>query len=94
MCGFESWEYKPKILSLLIDLYVIERLCVELYVIIFYYYSYWGETESTWLSGHYWPIVAAPDNGLWWLWSNQWNEGWQGKPKYSGKTCPAPLCPP
>jgi hypothetical protein len=23
----------------------------------------------------------------WWLWSNQWNENWQGKPKYLEKTC-------
>jgi hypothetical protein len=34
-----------------------------------------------------WPIVPAPsDNvdGEFW-----WNEDWQGKPKYSGKTCPS-----
>jgi hypothetical protein len=24
-----------------------------------------------------------------WLWSNWWNEDWQGKPKYSEKTCPS-----
>jgi hypothetical protein len=23
------------------------------------------------------------------LWSNWWNENWQGKPKYSEKTCPS-----
>jgi hypothetical protein len=23
------------------------------------------------------------------LWSNWWNEDWQGKPKYSEKTCPS-----
>jgi hypothetical protein len=40
-----------------------------------------------------WPIVPAPDD-RWWLWSNRWNENWQGKPKYSEKTCPMPLCPP
>jgi hypothetical protein len=25
----------------------------------------------------------------WWLWSNWWDEDWQGKPKYSKKTCPS-----
>jgi hypothetical protein len=34
-----------------------------------------------------WPIVPAPDDRLWWLWSNQWNENWQRKPKYSERTC-------
>jgi hypothetical protein len=43
---------------------------------------------------HFWPIVAAPDDRWGWLWSNWWNEDWQGKPKYSEKTAPAPLCPP
>jgi hypothetical protein len=42
---------------------------------------------STWYCGHYWPIVAAPDDRWWWLWSNWWNEAWQGKPKYSENTC-------
>jgi hypothetical protein len=28
------------------------------------------------------------------MYSNWWNEDWQGKPKYSEKTRPAPLCPP
>jgi hypothetical protein len=35
-----------------------------------------------------WPIVAATeDRWWWWLWSNRWNANWQGKPKYSEKTC-------
>jgi hypothetical protein len=42
------------------------------------------------------PILAyvpAPDDRWWWLWSNWWNKDWQGKPKYSEKTCPsANLC--
>jgi hypothetical protein len=37
----------------------------------------------------YWPIVSAPDDRRWWLWRNWWNEDWQGKPKYSEKTCPS-----
>jgi hypothetical protein len=38
---------------------------------------------------HFWPIVPAPDDKWGWLWSNWWNEDWQGKPKYSEKTCPS-----
>jgi hypothetical protein len=38
---------------------------------------------------HFWPIVPAPDDRWGWLWSNWWNEYWQGKPKYSQKTCPS-----
>jgi hypothetical protein len=37
--------------------------------------------------GRYWPIVPAPDDRWRWLWRNWWNEDWQGKPKYSEKTC-------
>jgi hypothetical protein len=39
--------------------------------------------------GHFWPFVSAPDDRWGWLWSNWWNEDWQGKPKYSDKTCPS-----
>jgi hypothetical protein len=35
-----------------------------------------------------WPIVPDPDDRWWWMWSSRWNENWQGKPKYSEKTCP------
>jgi hypothetical protein len=51
----------------------------------------WDWRESTWYCGHYWPIVQAPDDRWWWLWSNWWNENWQGKPKYSEKTCPSAI---
>jgi hypothetical protein len=46
----------------------------------------WGETESTWYVGHYWPIVPALDD-TWWVWSSWWNKNWQRKPKYLEKTC-------
>jgi hypothetical protein len=36
-----------------------------------------------------WPIVPAPDDRWWWVWSSRWNENWQRKPKDSGKTCPS-----
>jgi hypothetical protein len=40
------------------------------------------------MSATKWPIVPAPDD-RWWAWSSRWNENWQGKPKYSEKTCPS-----
>jgi hypothetical protein len=43
----------------------------------------------SWYCGHYWPTVPAPDDRWGWLWRNTWNEDWQGKPKYSEKTCPS-----
>jgi hypothetical protein len=41
--------------------------------------------------GHYWPSVPALDDRWWRLWRNWWNEDWQGKPKYSEKTCPSAI---
>jgi hypothetical protein len=38
-----------------------------------------------------WPIVPAPDDRWWWMFSSWWNENWQGKPKYSEKTCPSTI---
>jgi hypothetical protein len=51
------------------------------------------QTGSTWHRCHLLSYCASPG----WLWGwriIRWNEDWQGKPKYSEKTCPAPLCPP
>jgi hypothetical protein len=39
--------------------------------------------------GHFWHIVPALDDRWGWLWSNWWNEDWQGKPKCSEKTYPS-----
>jgi hypothetical protein len=36
-----------------------------------------------------WPIVPAPDDRCWCVWSSRWNKNWQGKRKYSEKTCPS-----
>jgi hypothetical protein len=49
----------------------------------------WSGTKPTRYCGQFWPIVQAPDDRWGWLWSNRWNEDWQGKPKYSEKTCPS-----
>jgi hypothetical protein len=53
------------------------------------HYDQWGGTKSTGYCGHFWPIVQAPDDRWGWLWSNWWNEDWQGKLKYLEKTCPS-----
>jgi hypothetical protein len=34
-----------------------------------------------------WPIVPTPCDRWWWVWSSRWIENWQGKRKYSEKTC-------
>jgi hypothetical protein len=41
-----------------------------------------------WDCGHYWPIVPAPDDRWWWLWSNWWDEDWLGN--RSTRRQPAP----
>jgi hypothetical protein len=33
-------------------------------------------------------IVLDPDDRRWCMWTGRWIEGWQGRPKYSEKTCP------
>jgi hypothetical protein len=55
----------------------------------FFSFLGWGEAESTWYCGHYWPIVPAPVDRWWWLWRSRWNENWQEKRKYWEKTCPS-----
>jgi hypothetical protein len=55
---------------------------------------WWGGVGWDWVhlvtSATVWPIVPTPDDRWWWwLCSNQWNAKWQGKPKYSEKTCPS-----
>jgi hypothetical protein len=47
-----------------------------------HFFYLWG--CDFWYCGHYWPTDRR-----WWLWRNWWNEDWQGKPKYSEKTCPS-----
>jgi hypothetical protein len=40
-----------------------------------------------------WPLVPVPVDGRWcWAWSSRWND-WQGKSKYSEKTCPGAALP-
>jgi hypothetical protein len=55
-----------------------------------FFFFWWGGTYVTRYCGHFWPIVQ-PDDRWGWLWSNWWNGDWQGKPKYSEKTCPSAI---
>jgi hypothetical protein len=50
----------------------------------------WGEVRLSPLgmSASNWPIVPAPDD-RWWVWTSRWSENYQGKEKYSEKTCPS-----
>jgi hypothetical protein len=50
------------------------------------------QAGSTRHVGHWMAYCTCP-GWLWWG-RNWWNEDWQGTPKYSEKTSPAPLCPP
>jgi hypothetical protein len=63
------------------------------YFFIFFYNSHGVRLGPLGTAATVWPIIPAPDNRWWWLWSNRWNVNCQGKPKYSEKTCPiATLC--
>jgi hypothetical protein len=59
------------------------------YVFLYYYY-WWGGTTSLGSAATsgllYKPQMTDEDD----FWSNWWNIDWQGKPKYSEKTCPSP----
>jgi hypothetical protein len=35
-----------------------------------------------------WPVLPAPVDKWWWMWSIRWLENWQEEQKYSEKTCP------
>jgi hypothetical protein len=45
----------------------------------------WIPTGSTWHVGHQLAYCTFP--GWLWGWRIWWNDDWQGKPKYSVKTC-------
>jgi hypothetical protein len=65
--------------------------CTHTFDFFFLNFLGFSETQSTWHIAHYWPIVPAPDDGWWWVWSSQW-EGWQGKQTYSDEICAVPRC--
>jgi hypothetical protein len=55
----------------------------------FFSYYWWGGTKSLGTaatSGLLYKPQMIDEDGFW---SNWWNNDWQGKPKYSEKTCPS-----
>jgi hypothetical protein len=68
------------------NMWKAEYLKPNFFNFYFFNFSGWAETESTWYCGHYLAYCTSPG---WWVWSSRCNENWQGKPKYSEKTCPS-----
>jgi hypothetical protein len=54
----------------------------------FFYFSHGVRLIPLGTAATVWPMVPAPDDRWGWWWSNRWNANWQGKLKYSNKTCP------
>jgi hypothetical protein len=54
---------------------------------LFFSFLRWGETESTWYCGHFWPTVPAPDDRWRWLWSSRWNENTDDGVRSQNRTC-------
>jgi hypothetical protein len=52
----------------------------------FFNFLRWGETESTWYVGHYWPYCSSP--GLYMMMSVKQLVEWELVGEYSEKTCP------
>jgi hypothetical protein len=62
---------------------------VRLHFFFLFLFSWGGvRLSSLGTSATNWPIVPAPDDRRW-VCSSRWNENWQGKSKYSEKTCPS-----
>jgi hypothetical protein len=55
---------------------------------IFFTFSHRMRVSPLGTAATVWPIVPAPDDRSWWLWSSRWNANWHGKQKYSEKNCP------
>jgi hypothetical protein len=76
------------------DVHIMPQLHFYLSIIFFLYY-WWGGTEflsicsSPWYCGHFGLLYKSQMIDEDDFWSNWWNEFWQGKPKYSEKTCPS-----
>jgi hypothetical protein len=69
---------------------VIEDTCSKRQTLLFFSFVGCGmKLSPLGTSATIWPIVLAPDDRWWWLWSNRWDENWERKPKYSEKTCPS-----
>jgi hypothetical protein len=64
--------------------------CVWRVIFLFFLFSHGLRLSPLGTAATVWPIAPAPDDRWWWLlWSNLWNANWQGKQKYSERTCPS-----
>jgi hypothetical protein len=66
---------------------ILSSFCTFYLFLLISWGGVWLSPFST--SATTWPIIPAPDDRCWWVWSSRWNDNWQGKPKYSEKTCPS-----
>jgi hypothetical protein len=73
------------------DKYKKKSVQDAIFAIVLFFLVFWGGVRLSLLgtSANIWPVVPAPDDRWWRVWSSRWNEDWQGKPKYSEKTCPS-----
>jgi hypothetical protein len=70
---------------------VLTKLLHSLLLYFFLFLVSWGGVRLSPLGTSAvtnWPILPVPDD-RWWVWSSQWNEYRQGKPRYSEETCPS-----
>jgi hypothetical protein len=82
-------RYLSYISEMILYIYGRRTICRLNRSVIFF--KFVGSDEVPRYCGHFWPIVQTPDDRWGWLWSNWWDEDWQGKPKYSEKTCPSAI---
>jgi hypothetical protein len=94
-CMYKGWAYSA----------LAPRPTVVYYVDLFFYLVGWeltplgpsagplGSYKSQYCGHTLAYCTFSPDDTWGWLWSYWWSERrLQGEPKYSEKTCPAPLC--
>jgi hypothetical protein len=55
-------KYAHPIYSNLSEVMSVYKLINPTCIICVFFFSGWGETESTWYVGQCWPIVPAPDD--------------------------------
>jgi hypothetical protein len=87
-CTLSSWLWLNSVMGVRSSLFPIPLLTYRTSSPKGHFFL-WGGTKSLGTAVTFWPIVQAPDDRWGWLWSNWWNEKWQGKPKYLEKTCPS-----
>jgi hypothetical protein len=70
-----------------------EKNIASIFIVEVFIFSYGVRLSPLGTAATVWAIVPAPDDRWCRMWSSLWNENWQGKSKYSGKTSPVQLCP-